>query len=155
MFLLSDILCGIAKFSRGNKNKLRTFQPQKWKKIKNSQPKTKFTGSYIKKECTTKWINACLFYDVNKFAIKQICLFLFKKGWSLLIRRLSINVTLKTLLLVARIEKSSKSGQNQVHDYRIKMFFNGRIFITFNSFPSAEVPTCSHILTLKWRLVLP
>ena len=29
----SDILlCGIARFSRGNKNKLRTFQPQKWKK---------------------------------------------------------------------------------------------------------------------------
>ena len=47
----SDILlCGIARFSRRNKNKLRTFQPQKWKKIKNSQPQTKFTGSY-KKEC--------------------------------------------------------------------------------------------------------
>ena len=46
----SDILlCGIARFSRGNKNKLRTFQPQKWKKIKNSQPQTKFTGSYKKK----------------------------------------------------------------------------------------------------------
>ena len=43
----SDILlCGIAKFSRGNKNKLRTFKPQKWKNIKNSQPQTKFTGSY-------------------------------------------------------------------------------------------------------------
>ena len=48
----SDILlCGIARFSRGNKNKLRTFQPQKWKKIKNSQSQTKFTGSYKKKEC--------------------------------------------------------------------------------------------------------
>ena len=44
----SDILCGIARFSRGNKSKLRTFQPQKWKKIKNSQPQTKFTGSYKK-----------------------------------------------------------------------------------------------------------
>ena len=43
----SDIfLCGIASFSRGNKNKLRRFQSQKWKKIKNSQPQTKFTGSY-------------------------------------------------------------------------------------------------------------
>ena len=38
------------------------------------------------------------------------CLFLLKGEWSLLIRRLSINVTLKSLLLVARIEKSSKSG---------------------------------------------
>ena len=46
----SDILlCGIARFSRGNKNKLRTFQPQKGKNIKNSQPQTKFTGSYKKK----------------------------------------------------------------------------------------------------------
>ena len=46
----SDILlCGIARFSWGNKNKLRTFQPQKWKKIKSSQPQTKFTGSYKKR----------------------------------------------------------------------------------------------------------
>ena len=46
----SDILlCGIARFSQGNKNKLRIFQPQKGKKIKNSQSQTKFTGSYIKK----------------------------------------------------------------------------------------------------------
>ena len=51
----SDILhCGIARFSRGNKNKLRIFQSQKWKKIKNSQPQTKFTGSY-KKRVYTKW----------------------------------------------------------------------------------------------------
>ena len=46
----SDILlCGIAKFSWGNKNKLRTFELQKWKNIKNSQPQTKFTGSYRKR----------------------------------------------------------------------------------------------------------
>ena len=57
MFLLysvyctqSDILlCGIARFSWGNKSELRTFQPQKGKKIKNSRPQTKFTGSYKKK----------------------------------------------------------------------------------------------------------
>ena len=43
----SDILlCGIARLSRGNKIKLRTFQSQKGKKNKNSQPETKFTGSY-------------------------------------------------------------------------------------------------------------
>ena len=48
----SDILlCGIARFSRGNKNKLRTFQPQKLKKINGSQPQTKFTDSYKKKKC--------------------------------------------------------------------------------------------------------
>ena len=45
----SDILlCGIARFSRGNKNKLKTFS-LKNEKIKNSQPQTKFTGSYKKK----------------------------------------------------------------------------------------------------------
>ena len=50
----SDILlCGIARFSRGNKNKLRIFQSQKWKKIKNSQPQTKFTGSYKKRVYST------------------------------------------------------------------------------------------------------
>ena len=52
--VLSLILfCGIPTFTGGNKNKLRTFQPQKWKKkkkIKNSQPQAKFTGSYQKKE---------------------------------------------------------------------------------------------------------
>ena len=48
----SDILlCGIARFSRGSKNKLKTFQPQKGKNFKNSQSQTKFTGSYKKKEC--------------------------------------------------------------------------------------------------------
>ena len=46
----SDILlCGIAMFSWGKRNKLRTFQSQKRKKIKKSQPQTKFTGSYKKK----------------------------------------------------------------------------------------------------------
>ena len=50
----SDTLpCGIARFIRGIKNKLRTFQPQKRKKNKNSQPQTKFTGSYKKKECNS------------------------------------------------------------------------------------------------------
>ena len=34
----SDILlCGIARFSQGNKNKLRTFQPQKKKKKKKKK----------------------------------------------------------------------------------------------------------------------
>ena len=36
----SDILlCGIARFSRANKNKLRTFQPQKWKKLRRARLK--------------------------------------------------------------------------------------------------------------------
>ena len=62
----SDILLwGIARFSRGNKKKLRTFQPQKWKKIKNSQPQTKFTGSYKKRSVFT--VNICCFkFQINK-----------------------------------------------------------------------------------------
>ena len=34
---------------QGSVGEIRTFQPQKWKKIKNSQPQTKFTGYYKKK----------------------------------------------------------------------------------------------------------
>ena len=33
------LLCGITRFSRGNKNKLRTFQPQKWKKLRTASLK--------------------------------------------------------------------------------------------------------------------
>ena len=33
------LLCGIARFSRGNKNKLRTFQPEKWKKLRTASLK--------------------------------------------------------------------------------------------------------------------
>ena len=61
----SDILlCGIARFSRANKNKLRTFQSQKWKKIKSSQPQTKFTGSYKKRVYFEEhlWMSASKLY---------------------------------------------------------------------------------------------
>ena len=47
------LLCSIARFSRGNKTKLRKCQSQKWKKIKNSQPQKKLLV-LIKKECTKK-----------------------------------------------------------------------------------------------------
>ena len=47
----SDILlCGIARFSRGNKNKLRTFKPQKGKKIRTASLKQNLLV-LIKKEC--------------------------------------------------------------------------------------------------------
>ena len=61
----SDILlCSIARFSWGNKNELRTFQPQKWKKIKSSQPQTKFTGSYKKRVYIEEhlWMSAFKLY---------------------------------------------------------------------------------------------
>ena len=48
----SDILlCGIARFSRENKNKLRTFQPQKWKKLRTASLKQNLPV-LIKRECT-------------------------------------------------------------------------------------------------------
>ena len=52
----SDILlCGIARFSRGN-NKLRTFQPQKWKKLRTASLKQNLLF-LIKKECN--FIKCC------------------------------------------------------------------------------------------------
>ena len=77
----SDILCGIARFSWGNKNKLRTFQPQKWKKNQNSHPQTKFTGSCIKKECIPKITSANLcisIHDIINYST-SICSFEFGK----------------------------------------------------------------------------
>ncbi len=38
--------------NQGIKNRLRTFQAQKRQKFKNSQPRSKFPGSYKKKERT-------------------------------------------------------------------------------------------------------
>ena len=39
------------------------------------------------------------------------CLFLFKGGWSLLIKRLSIKVTVTLLLLLASMERLSKPNE--------------------------------------------
>ena len=63
-------------------------------------------------------------------------LFLIKGGWFLLIWRLSINVTWKSLLLVARIEKSSKSGAWLQNKRWSLMTFRHSAMITFNLFPS-------------------
>ena len=58
------LLCGITRFILGNKNELKTFQPQKWKKIISSQPQTKFTGSYKKRVCFEEhlWMTASKLY---------------------------------------------------------------------------------------------
>ena len=52
------ILCGIAKFSRGNKNKLRTFQPQKWKKLRTASLKQNVLVLIKKKSVmkTSSWL---------------------------------------------------------------------------------------------------
>ena len=50
-------------------------------------------------------------FQSSKSSKGSECLFLFKGGWSLLIKRLSINVTLKSLLLLASMEKLSKPDE--------------------------------------------
>ena len=53
----SDIfLCGIARFSQENKNKLRTFEPQKWKRIKEQPASNKIYRFLYKKECIYFWL---------------------------------------------------------------------------------------------------
>ena len=52
-----------------------------------------------------------LFLSYQKVPKDEDYLFLFKGVGSLLIKRLSIKVTLKLLLLVVRMDKSSKSGE--------------------------------------------
>ena len=59
------------------------------------------------------------------------CLFIFKRDWFLLIKRLSIKVTLKSFLMLANIEKI----ENEKNDCKI-MFFHGRIVISFHSLSS-------------------
>ena len=51
----------------------------------------------------------CSFVIKNPY--RKDCLFLFRKGCSLLIRGLFINVTLNPLLLLVKMEKSSKWGE--------------------------------------------
>ena len=62
--------CGIARFSRGKKNKLRTFQPQKWQKIKHSQPQTKFTDSY--KKSVRDVVLGVYFFQKSKDSIQGV-----------------------------------------------------------------------------------
>ena len=62
-------------------------------------------------------INLRLSYNKNVFLncqkVQNVaeCLFLFKEGWSLFIKSLSIKITLESLLLLASIEKSSKPDE--------------------------------------------
>ena len=65
------LLWGIARFSRGNKNKLRTFQPQKLKINKNSHPQTKFTGSYKKEDCN--WTEQV---ELNRIILPNVVIFI-------------------------------------------------------------------------------
>ena len=62
-------------------------------------------------------------------------------------------LTLKSLLLVARIENYSKSGA-LLQNRRCSLMTESSSPLTLFSV-SAETAKCSHILTLKWRLFLP
>ena len=44
-----------------NKNSLRTIEAQIVQKLKNNEARPKFTGSYIKKACTTILLIPCTF----------------------------------------------------------------------------------------------
>ena len=75
------------------------------------------------------------------------CLFLFKEGWSLLIRRLSIKVTLESLLLAVSIEKSSKSCV-WLQNKRCSLMAESSSSLTL--FPvSAEIPNIHGISVIK------
>ena len=97
------------------------MEPTKWPATRLKSAKYKIHGikeQLFKRISYNKMNQYCgLSYDEALFLSYQKssnkgkdCLLLFKGGWSLLIRRFSINLTLTSLFLVARIEKSSKSG---------------------------------------------
>ena len=52
-----------------------------------------------------------MFFNHIKISKGSECLFLFKRGWSQLIKKFSIKVTLKSLLLLASMEISSKPDE--------------------------------------------
>ena len=107
---------------------------------------------------TTKWNNPTAYYVMKLCSLatkklqRQTWLFLFKEERPVLIRRLSINVTLKLLLLAARFEKSSKSCAI-LQTKRCPLMAEPLSPVTLPPL-TGKVPRCSHILTLKWRLVL-
>ena len=90
----SDILfCRIARFSQGNKNKLRTYQPQKWKKLRTASLKQNFTGSY-KKRVYYNW-------GSSKSVLQSILRTNYSKNisrWLLLKRCNSCSLSINTVL---------------------------------------------------------
>ena len=112
--------------------------------------------THVIKEQLLKWMSNNKMNRLTAYRMMKLCslavkkfqrkrLFLFKGGWFLLIRRLSININLKTLLLVARIEKSSKSGA-WLQNKRYSLMAESSSTLTL--FPaSAKIPKCSLTLT--------
>ena len=73
----------------------------------------------------------------------------------LAISRLSIIFSLKSLLSLVKIEKPSKDGE-QLQLKRYSWIAVSLLLSIFNFFPvRCEMPKCSKIRTLKWRLMLP
>ena len=126
----------------------------RWKAAKNK--------THVIKEHLLKWMSYnqmkqsySLSYDESLFLSYQKvpCLFLLNREWSLLIKRLSIRVTLKSLLLVVRIKIFSKWGE-WLQNKRCSLMVEPLSPLILFSV-SADMPNCSHILTLKWCLALP
>ncbi len=61
--------------SQGIKNRLRTFQAQKRQKFKNSQPRSKFPGSYKKKSVIDRFATSQNVVQEAKFACHCLCKF--------------------------------------------------------------------------------
>ena len=79
---------------------------------------------------------------------------LLRIGLSRAISRGSINFSLKSLLSLFKMERSSKDGE-QLHKRCSWITFN--LFLSIFAFFSGrpEMPKCSQVRTFKWRLVFP
>ena len=89
---------------------------------------TKYKNPYDRKTPLKNWTTDKSSYD---FLLDKTLFLTYQKGRSLLLWKLSIKKTLKSLILVVRMEKSSKSCEW----LQIKKC-NGIIIIAFNTFPS-------------------
>ena len=80
---------------------------------------------------------------------------LLRIGLSRAISRLSIILSLKSLLSLVEMEKSSKDGEWLQHK-RYSWIAVSLLLPVFTFFSMrCEMPKCSQIRTLKWRLVFP
>ena len=86
------------------------------KKLNSSIYNTHIIKQYKNKWATTRSIlRRMIWWDavnqLSKICKDKDCLLLYKVGWSLLIKKLSIKVTIKSFLVIARMNDSSKLGK--------------------------------------------
>ena len=135
----------------------------KWNLIRSHTTRLKPAKykTHVIKEQLFKWMGYNKMNQSHSLSIiwwnfGKDCLFLFKGGWSLWIRRLFINMTLKSLLLIAKIEKSSKPGA-WLQNKRCSLMAESSSRLTLFSV-SAEIPTQvftqpRHEITLSFTII--